>query len=185
MSENAGSQPPVVRRRPPWYKRKFLINYRIQMGYALAVAWIILTSILITAVFVYYTLCRIALEPEMHGRVRDALAQANFAIFCKLLILAGVMVGLSMVLTIYFLHRVVGPAYRIEKILKTVASGTEEIPTEIHLREKDELKPMATALESMLIMVKTLKDKEKQALATGVYPKENSKKDDRGPAGNS
>ncbi|MBI2201973.1 MAG: hypothetical protein HYU43_08555, partial [Armatimonadetes bacterium] len=110
MDSTSSNQPPAVRRRPPWYKRRVLINYRIQLGYALAVAWIIVASILITALSVYHTVGSIAFEPVLHERLNEALARVNQTIFWRLLLLAGIMVAISMILTIYFLHRLVGPA---------------------------------------------------------------------------
>jgi nitrogen fixation/metabolism regulation signal transduction histidine kinase len=98
----------------------------------------------VTATTVYYTLASVAFEPTNFQNLDRAMTQADMAIFLRLCVAGLILIGASMALTIYYMHRLVGPLYRFEQILKAAASGN--IPPEIKLRKNDEFKSLAAAL---------------------------------------
>ena len=130
-------------------RRRILVNPKVQVGFALAAAWMVLVAIGITAMTVYYTVAGVAFEPESRLALDRAWEAANIAVFWRLVAISAVMLGGTMLLTIYFLHRLVGPVYRIEQILRSAAAG-ENVPQSIKLRKNDEFGTLAGALLEML-----------------------------------
>jgi len=132
-------------------RRRILVNWRVQVGYALAVAWTVVISIGVTATTVYYTLASIAFEPANRLNLDQAMARADWAIFWRLTAAGAILVLASMFLTIYFMHRLVGPAHRMEQVLRDAAAGS--IPSEIKLRKNDEFQSLALAMLEVLQVV--------------------------------
>lgn len=134
-------------------RRRILVNKRVQVGYALAAAWTVVVSIGVTATTVYYTLASVAFEPANRLNLDQAMAKADWAIFWRLATAGAILVVASMLLTIYFLHRLVGPVYRMEQILRAASSGS--IPPAIKLRKNDEFQSLAASMLGLLQAVGT------------------------------
>ena len=130
-------------------RRRILINPKVQVGFALAAAWLVLVAIGITAMTVYYTVAGVAFEPDSRLALDRAWEAANIAVFWRLVAVTAIMLVGTMLLSIYFLHRLVGPVYRVEKILRAAAAG-EEVPQSINLRKNDEFGSLAGALLEVL-----------------------------------
>jgi len=129
-------------------RRRLLVNKKVQLGYALAVAWTVVVSIGVTATTVYYTLASVAFEPANRLNLDQAMARADWAIFWRLTIAGAVLVVASMLLTVYFMHRLVGPVYRMEQILRTASAGS--VPSAIKLRRNDEFQSLAASMLDLL-----------------------------------
>jgi methyl-accepting chemotaxis protein len=59
-----------------------------------------------------------------------------------------VLVATGIFLTIFFMHRICGPIYRFEKILRAAAAG--QLPEGMNLRKNDEFKSLAQSLVNTL-----------------------------------
>lgn len=66
----------------------------------------------------------------------------------RLLLLILVNVIIVFIVSIMYSHQFAGPAYKLEKSIKRIASG--DLTFEIHLRHNDSLKELAVAINSML-----------------------------------
>ncbi len=80
------------------------------------------------------------------GAVRAELMPSLLGIFGVGLLLVILQIAL---LTIFFSHRVAGPAYRFERVLREVVAG--RYTTTVTLRRSDELQPLAEALNAALL----------------------------------
>ena len=136
------------RRRPPVHKRILLVNPRLQIGYGIAVAWIIIVSVILTTLTVYYTVTDIAYMTAADPNYLDEVAQVHSALFWRVGSGMVVLVATGIFLTIFFMHRICGPVYRFEKILRAAASG--QIPEGLNLRKNDEFKNLADSLVNTL-----------------------------------
>ncbi len=66
----------------------------------------------------------------------------------RLLLLVLVNVIIIFIVSIMYSHQIAGPAYKLEKSIQRIAGG--DLTFEIHLRKNDNLKELATAINSML-----------------------------------
>ncbi|MDP6358574.1 MAG: hypothetical protein QF473_25875 [Planctomycetota bacterium] len=152
------------RRRPPIHKRILLVNPRLQVGYGIAVAWIIIVSVILTSLTVYYTVtdiayitavdlenARAAASTGQQAAYPNYLAKVNqvhSALFWRVGSGMVVLVATGVFLTIFFMHRICGPIYRFEKILRAAATG--QLPDGMNLRKNDEFKSLADSLVNTL-----------------------------------
>lgn len=79
-----------------------------------------------------------------------------------------IMIGIVVIVTILLSHRVAGPVFRLKRDVKTVAGG--DLTVKFFLRETDELKDLASGIDSMVSgfasgtdQVKMLMEKAKSA----------------------
>jgi hypothetical protein len=134
--------------KPSFFRRKYLINPKVQIAYSMAAAWMILVTMGVSAMVVYYTISSILFDPTNQLAGHKALELAHSEIFKRLLWVGFLLVAGGVTLTIYFLHRLVGPVYRFEQVLRSATSGA--IPPDIKLRKHDEFQDLANALIEML-----------------------------------
>jgi hypothetical protein len=139
---------PAKSAKPSFFSRKYLINPKVQIAYSFAAAWMILVTMGVTAMVVYYTFSSILFDPAYQMAEHKALEVAHSAIFKRLLWIGFILVASGVTLTIYFLHRLVGPIYRLEQVLKAASHGA--LPPSINLRKHDEFHDLAKALLNML-----------------------------------
>ncbi|MDP6505756.1 MAG: hypothetical protein QF886_19195, partial [Planctomycetota bacterium] len=139
---------PVKSAKPSFFRRKYLINPKVQIAYSMAAAWMILVTMGVSAIVVYYTISSVLFDPSSQLAGHKALELAHSEIFKRLLWVGFLLVAGGVTLTIYFLHRLVGPVYRFEQVLRSATSGA--IPPDIKLRKHDEFQDLANALLEML-----------------------------------
>lgn len=139
---------PAKSAKPSFFRRKYLINPKVQIAYSFAAAWMILVTMGVTAIVVYYTIASILFDPTHQLAGYKALEIAHSEIFKRLLWIGFLLVAGGVSLTIYFLHRLVGPVYRFEQVLRSATAGA--IPPSINLRKHDEFHDLARALLEML-----------------------------------
>ena len=84
------------------------------------------------------------------AQLKQEMLFKSITIYCLLtiLILAGVIF-----ITILYSHRVVGPLIGIKRVVKAVTNG--DLTQPVRLRQKDAIKPMAEALNSLIDTYKT------------------------------
>ena len=125
-------------------RKTFFVKPKLQFKY-------IFMSILVTVVstgVVYLTLSHVFFAS---GRLTglSSLEIASFQrsirfFFVLILLLLIVAIGLE---NMFRFHRLAGPIYVIERIIKTIGSG--DLTQEFHLRKDDELKDLAEELSAM------------------------------------
>ncbi|MCX7706319.1 MAG: hypothetical protein N2115_08745 [bacterium] len=134
-------------------RKRYIVNKPVQIGYFGLTAWFICLGILLVGSITYYfTLNTIMSEIEISSpsfdtvelvnRINIILQKKLALVFAGLIVVAGILV-------ILYLHRVVGPVFRIEKILRDVSEGKPFVP--IKLRRKDSFKSLAEAINVFVL----------------------------------
>lgn len=79
------------------------------------------------------------------AQLKEEMLLKSIVIYCVItaLILAGVVF-----ITIIYSHRVVGPLVGIKRVIKAVSAG--DLTQAVHIRQKDAIQPMATALNTLI-----------------------------------
>lgn len=106
-------------------------------------------GLILTGVIFYYTNHQV-LGPSYQesftrlAQIKEELLTKSIIIYCLLttMILAGVIF-----ITMIYSHRVVGPLVGIKRVIKAIASG--DLSQKARLRQKDAIKPMAEALNTL------------------------------------
>jgi len=129
-------------------RRTYLIKRAFQLRYALIVSLFILLTVGISslttylAVFPYLSKMLANVYPQ--GRLITILRIANI----KALFSAIVIIPFAAWFTIMLSHRIAGPWYRMEAILRKMAGGG--LISEITLRKGDELQSLADSLNMVI-----------------------------------
>jgi len=133
-------------------RRKYLINKPIQFGYFGLTAWFICLGVLLVGSLTYYfTLNTIIGQIQISTQGFDTLEtinKINLLLQKKLALIFIFLVIIAAAIVIFYLHRVVGPIYRIEKTLKEIIEG-KPFQT-IHLRKNDNFKTLADTINTFV-----------------------------------
>jgi methyl-accepting chemotaxis protein len=129
-------------------RRKYLINKPVQIGYFGLTAWFICLGILLVGSITYYfTLNTIINEIQIASPAFDTVEvvnKINLMLQKKLALVFAVLIVIAAILVILYLHRVVGPVFRIEKTLRESIEGKPF--QSIRLRKKDSFKSLAETI---------------------------------------
>ena len=137
-------------------RKNFYINKRFQGEFIVKFCVLVLLGSLISAVIVYMMTSSTVTTVFENSKL-TIKSTADFIMPAVLLASAIVfiLVGLATIaITLFTSHRIAGPLYRIEKDINQVTSG--KLTTVFHLREGDEIKPIA---ESLGLMTASLREK--------------------------
>ncbi|MDD5758640.1 MAG: methyl-accepting chemotaxis protein [Desulfobulbaceae bacterium] len=79
------------------------------------------------------------------AQLKEEMLMKSIITYCLItaLILAGVVF-----ITVIYSHRVVGPLVGIKRVVKAVTAG--DLTQAVHIRKKDAIQPMATALNTLI-----------------------------------
>jgi signal transduction histidine kinase len=131
---------------------KYLINKPVQFIFSgLTVYFIILVIILVGGLTYFITLNTILSQLELENKIVDAygiIRNINILLLKRIGILLLLLISLTFYLEIRFLHRIVGPLYRIEKVLNEIIEGKNV--EHIKLRRKDFLKSFAETINRLI-----------------------------------
>jgi len=148
----------------PRYRRKqYIVAAKFQLKYvSLILALVFLTGLLCSYV-VYYT-SMLLLGDKLanvypQGRLISIVNTVNTRMILSLLLVTPLII----VIGIYASHRIAGPIYRIERFLKSMASG--ELSEPLTLRKNDELMLLANGINSVAESIKATITQEKEHLA--------------------
>ncbi|GEM_PF-1591827 len=120
------------------YKRRiYLIDREFQFKYL--VTWLLLVLSLVGGI-VLATL-------SLFFFFRGSLFQYSIEINAGLAVL---FTGLSLYYMVHHSHRIAGPAYRLEYVIRELARGEYDLDRRLYLRRKDYLKQVADALNSLI-----------------------------------
>ena len=128
-------------------RKRYLIKTGLQFRYMGAVLLTILVVSAICTFTTYYNMLSLLggklanVYPQ--GRLIIALKDVNMIVLYRVLLL----IPLIMVAALFLSHKIAGPAYRIEKILRDIGGGNFNI--HLKLRKGDELTSVADAVNDM------------------------------------
>jgi len=133
-------------------RRRYLINKPLQFIYSGIMIYLLLIGIIVVGVGTYYlTFNTILDELEAQGGLQqayDIVRGINLLIMKRVGIMFIVVLIFSFGLGVYYLHRIAGPIYRIEKTVREMAEGKKVEP--IRLRKKDFFKSLAEAVNKLI-----------------------------------
>jgi methyl-accepting chemotaxis protein len=129
-------------------RRTYLIKRAFQFRYALIISLFILLTVGISSIITYLAvfpyLSRMLANVYPQGRLITILRIANI----KTLFSAIVIIPFAAWFSIMISHRIAGPWYRMEAILRKIAEGG--LISEVSLRKGDELQSLAGSLNMVI-----------------------------------
>ncbi len=143
-------------------RKNYLINKPLQFIYSGITVYLLLIGIIIVGIATYYiTLNTILTQLEAHGGLIQAyeiVRDINGLLAKRIGILFLIVMVVAFVLAVFYLHRIAGPVYRIEKTLNEIAEGKKV--EFVRLRKKDFFKSLAEAMNKVIgIIQKTEENK--------------------------
>lgn len=151
--------------KPLAYKRRTLFIQRAFQGKF--ILWMLGVIVLfgVCSAFILYLLLASDLESESfsaHVRIADTWQKLGLSIVVGNAV-SAVFSGISVVMVVLYLsHKIAGPMYRFQQIFTRIGAGDLEAPT--HLRENDQMKELASALDDMLVQLRQQRDRRIGAL---------------------
>ena len=133
-------------------RRRYLINKPLQFIYSGIMIYLLLIGIIVVGVATYYlTFNTILDELESQGglpQAYDMVRNINLLITKRVGTMLVVVLVFAFGLGVYYLHRIAGPIYRIEKTVREMAEGKKVEP--LRLRKKDFFKSLAEAVNKLI-----------------------------------
>ena len=126
-------------------RKTFILKPRLQLKYlVLSLVVVCLTGLAVYYAFWSSLVSAPGLEQLSAGEWR-ALQRAYQNSFIWVVVILVFIVGLE---TIFLFHRLFGPLYVFEKVLKSLSTG--DLTASVHSRKNDELKEMAAQIQGMI-----------------------------------
>jgi len=135
-----------------WKRRTRIVNRPLQFSYMAMTIWILFNSVLITGALTYYftlngALSQIQVIGEIHFDPDQLVMGVTGILLKRVVPVMLLLIVLGALLDIIYLHRVAGPAYRIEKVIRDLSVGNRVLP--IRLRKKDFFKDLAESVNDL------------------------------------
>ena len=128
-------------------RRKILIKRAFQLKYVGAILFFVLLITLISTITIYMSIFPYLSEKLANvypqGRLVMVLRNANM----KVLMSTAVVLPIAVWVGIMFSHRIAGPWYRMEVILREIAEGS--LTARVNLRKGDELQSLGDAINEV------------------------------------
>ena len=130
-------------------RRNYFIKKKFQLHFIIKFCSLVITGTIASGVIIYM-MSRSTVTTVFENSRLVIKSTAEFILPAVLLssIVVTVVIGLATIfITLFTSHRIAGPLYRIEKDVGEVASGN--LKKSFNLRQTDEIKPLAEALNEM------------------------------------
>ena len=128
-------------------RRRILIKRAFQLRYVGAILFFVLLITLISTITIYMSIFPYLSEKLANvypqGRLVMVLRNANM----KVLMSTAVVLPIAVWVGIMFSHRIAGPWYRMEVILREIAEGS--LVARVNLRKGDELQSLGDAINEV------------------------------------
>ncbi|MCM8767035.1 MAG: hypothetical protein NC901_03110 [Candidatus Omnitrophica bacterium] len=140
-------------------RKRYLINKPVQFIFSGITIYLIIIVIMLVGGLTYYiTLNTILNQLEIENKIINAyeiVRNINIILVKRIGILLSILIFLTFYLEIRFLHRIVGPLYRIEKVINEISEGKEV--EKIKLRKKDFFKQFAETVNKLIDYIEKIK----------------------------
>lgn len=145
-------------------RRKYLINKPLQFAYSGIAIWLLLVGIILAGTLTYYItmntiLTRMESSSAFSVQAYQLVREINSLLSRRIGWLLAGLVVLTGGLEIFYMHRIAGPVYRMERTLREALEGKAFSP--IRLREKDFFKGLAEALNRFMAFQQSKDEKVK------------------------
>lgn len=131
-------------------RKKILINKKFQFKYAAMIVGTLFVMVALVEWDIFYTMKTILPKVFFMEEIRQDLTAFHLLLAVKSLVFMVLIAFIS----VYFSHRIAGPIYRLEKDL-LIMINEGDLTKQFRLREKDELKELAEALNTMTANLRT------------------------------
>lgn len=126
-------------------RKRFLIKPKLQLKYMFITVGIVAMS----AIVVYIVLHAVLRSSSgMENLTQGEWMALNNAMNRSLYWIVGFIAAVLAVESVFFFHRMVGPLYVFEKVLRALKAG--DLTQSLHLRKGDEFKDVASEFNEML-----------------------------------
>jgi len=129
-------------------RRNYLINKKMQIKYAVRIGVVLILMFAIAQIYTYYSIHTI-----LPGLYSQRMASDLAAIQQKLFIGSIVYILFIAVFSIFVSHKIAGPVYKMEKIIREVLTSGD-FSKKIWLRKGDELTGLAQVLNELFEKIK-------------------------------
>lgn len=143
------------------YKRRnYLINKSVQLRYMAMVGLLMITISIATGWSIYYTTWTLLLD-RLEGIVTldKLMIQLNRIILVRTISLVLVSICLGGLVTMFIIHRIVGPLFRVDCIMHQIGNGI--IPRAVKFRKGDEFHDLAEAVNKATGKIGEVSEKNK------------------------
>lgn len=140
--------------------RNILIHKPLQRQYTILMIAIMMASTLVISFIIHGTMKQALVgNPYRVGKVSpyELLSVINEQLIMRVSMTLFVAVIVATAIGVVFLHRVAGPVYRFQMILKKMATGV--IPNDVKLRDKDFFKEVAGEFNNVFRVLRARKMK--------------------------
>ncbi len=150
--------------RPPFFKRKYIVNKELQFHIAIVM---IMEIVLIAVVMSTIIICLNDYYQEIFQYIagptelRTPLQEINKPVWYFMLGSVSFSLVVFALVGIFLSHKIAGPLYRLKRVMIDIGKG--RLPREVKFRKGDHMHDMADALNEM---VQGLKDRDKQTRET-------------------
>ncbi|MEW6556499.1 MAG: methyl-accepting chemotaxis protein [Elusimicrobiota bacterium] len=131
-------------------RKQILINKKFQFKFAAVILVTLFVMLGLVEWDIFYTMKTILPKVFFMEEIRQDLTAFHLLLAVKSLVFMVLVAFIS----VYFSHRIAGPIYRLEKDLFRMIEESD-LTRQFRLREKDELKELADALNTMTANLRT------------------------------
>lgn len=131
---------------PPFRRRRFLVMPAFQIGVALRVVFFVLLYSVALGLLIFFPLqqeLKAAVPPEKQAWIAGQILELHARLWPGVAVV-GFLVGLH---TIFTSHRIAGPIYRIDRVLRAMATG--DYSQRMRLRRGDRWHELAAAVNAL------------------------------------
>ena len=131
---------------PSFRRRRFVVMPRFQIGAALRVSFFVLLYSAVLGFLIFFPMQQelTAVAPlDKQALIADQILELHFRVWPGIA-MVGILVGLH---TIFLSHRIAGPIYRIEQVIRMMAAG--DYSQRISLRRTDRWHEFAEAINAL------------------------------------
>lgn len=138
--------------RPSWYKRKYLVDPKIQLQVVVLLGGIAIICAAGICYIAYSKMLQLgvlfngAIVPP--ALVPQAFASIAAALINQLIIVVLVMIAVFMVVGVYLTHKLTGPIFKLQNELKKHLSGQQINP--IYFRKGDAFKELPDLINKII-----------------------------------
>ncbi|MEK6655838.1 MAG: HAMP domain-containing protein [Nitrospirota bacterium] len=147
-----------------WRRRNYFIKKGFQARFILRFILVIFLGIMVSSGIVYYLTSKKIEEAYYRSHIKIAsTGEIVYPIlFTVNIITVGIIIVITIIITLLISHKIAGPLYRIEKSIHEIGEGN--LSFKIYLRAKDELITLAEIFNNMMAKLKAKIEKIQDAV---------------------
>ena len=148
----------MIKRR----RKRYLINKSLQLRY-MGMVVVLMAIISVATGWVIYSTTWMTLIDKLEGKevmLDKIFMDLNNLLLTRISLLILIGVCLGAIIVMFIVHRIAGPLFRVERIMRTIGKGI--IPEKVKFRKLDELKDLAEAINETISKITEVREKNSQ-----------------------